>query len=127
MLDCNMYYHYLLMSPLQLDSEVTFELASYFKIKKLGSEGLESALSSQGKKTNSHSSNKLSQHQWAPSQWLSYKLGHNVAVSQSISHFVWDKLNDLSVESGLEDTHTHTSALSLRHMATLHLQSGRAS
>lgn len=64
------------------------------------------------KKTNGPNSNKLLQRQWASSQWFFYKLGHNAAVSQSIPHFLWDKLDDLCVE-WLEDTHTHTYTLRL--------------
>lgn len=40
-----------------------------------------------------------------------YKLGHNAAVSQSIPHFLWDKLDDLCAECGLEDTHKYTQTL----------------
>lgn len=72
-----------------------------------GSKGFESALSAQGDKTNGPNSNKLLQYHWASSHWLFYKLGHNVAVSQGIPHFLWDKLNDLG-QCRLQDTHTHT-------------------
>lgn len=78
------------------------------------SKGFESAPSAEGNKTNGPNSNKLLQRQWASSQWLFYKLGHNAAVSQSIPHFLWDKLDDLCAECRLEDTHTHKHTHTLR-------------
>lgn len=84
-------------------------------LRPIGSKGFESAQSALGNKTNGPNSNKLLQHQWASSQWFFYKLGHNAAVSQSIPHFLWDKLDDLCAECGLEDTHTHTQVHSNTH------------
>lgn len=90
-----------------------------------GSKAFESAPSAQGNKTNGPNSNKLLQRQWASSQWFLYKLGHNAAVSQSIPHFLWDKLDDVCAECRLGDTQTQVHSDSRRHIQTLHLQNCR--